>query len=265
MVNVCKWYSFTGRALYGQVTSHLVPFNISTRTPRALPRSMGDRGLKQAHWIHIVFPLSVLRGSTVSSPNVEKNCSISFWSMSFLFSASSFARSAFRILISIIVNFFLSWSSSSWRLIISVSKVKFRCSKLQRVREEKEIKWFYSLEMWEELKYFVKAVAAMLRKLGWALLDRWSKVQWLKRCFLLFCFVYYLLKQYSIILTRRPQHLLWENLVIIWEWLNECQHRDLEADVRYHRWQMPEAGQAARLPGVIKREVRCTKRTEKVW
>lgn len=104
--------------------------------PRILPRSTRDSGREPAHWIHIVFPLSVLLGSTVSSPNVEKNCSISFWSMSFLFSASSFARSAFRILISIIVNFFLSWSSSSWRFIISVSNVKFRCSKLQRIGEE---------------------------------------------------------------------------------------------------------------------------------
>lgn len=103
--------------------------------PRKLPRCIGHSGRKRAHWIHIVFPLSVLLGSTVSSPKVEKNCSISFCSMSFLFSASSFARSAFRILISIIVNFFLSWSSSSWRLIISVSKVKFRCSKLDGVRE----------------------------------------------------------------------------------------------------------------------------------
>lgn len=123
------------RTLYIQVTSHLILYNIPTRTSRVFPRATGDSGRNQPHWIHIVFPLSVLLGSTVSSPNVEKNCSISFWSMSFLFSASSFARSAFRILISIIVNFFLSWSSSSWRLIISVSKVKFRCSKLQRVGE----------------------------------------------------------------------------------------------------------------------------------
>lgn len=111
------------------------PTECSHQHPGAPATSIGDSGRKQAHWIHIVFPLSVLLGSTVSSPNVEKNCSISFWSMSFLFSASSFARSAFRILISIIVNFFLSWSSSSWRLIISVSRVKFRCSKLEKVRE----------------------------------------------------------------------------------------------------------------------------------
>lgn len=59
------------RALYSQVTSHLIPCNVPPGTPQSSRR-------KQAHWIHIVFPLSVLLGSTVSSPNVEKNCSISF-------------------------------------------------------------------------------------------------------------------------------------------------------------------------------------------
>lgn len=140
------------RALYSQVTSHLVPYNLPTRIPRVLPRATRHSGGESPHWIHIVFPLSVLLGSTVSSPNVEKNCSISFWSMSFLFSASSFARSAFRILISIIVNFFLSWSSSSWRLIISVSKVKFRCSKLHRVGEGIRDKVILFFEMQKRLK-----------------------------------------------------------------------------------------------------------------
>lgn len=66
------------RALYSQVTSHLIPCNVPPGTPQVLPRSIADSRRKQAHWIHIVFPLSVLLGSTVSSPNVEKNCSISF-------------------------------------------------------------------------------------------------------------------------------------------------------------------------------------------
>ncbi|KAG9354117.1 hypothetical protein JZ751_012241 [Albula glossodonta] len=83
------------------------------------------------HWIQMVFPLSGRRGSAVSSPKVEKNCSISFCSISFLFSASSFARSAFRSLISTMVYFFLSWSSSSWRFTISVSSSRFLCSRLQ--------------------------------------------------------------------------------------------------------------------------------------
>lgn len=66
------------RALYSQVTSHLVLYNLPTRIPRVLPRATRHSGGKSPHWIHIVFPLSVLLGSTVSSPNVEKNCSISF-------------------------------------------------------------------------------------------------------------------------------------------------------------------------------------------
>lgn len=65
------------RALYSQVTSHLSPLNIPTRTPESFPEPSETAG-PQAHWIHIVFPLSVLLGSTVNSPNVEKNCSISF-------------------------------------------------------------------------------------------------------------------------------------------------------------------------------------------
>jgi hypothetical protein len=48
-------------------------------------------------------------------------------------------------LISIMVNFFLSWSSSSWRLSISVSKVKFRCSKLRRTGRGTRDTWISCL------------------------------------------------------------------------------------------------------------------------
>lgn len=68
--------SFTSRAPSSQVTVTRPPV-ASHRHPTVLPRAIKMRR-KQAHWIHIVFPLSVLLGSTVSSPNVEKNCSISF-------------------------------------------------------------------------------------------------------------------------------------------------------------------------------------------
>lgn len=139
--------------------SHII---FPPESPASFPGPLETAGESAPHWIHIVFPLSVLLGSTVSSPNVEKNCSISFWSMSFLFSASSFARSAFRILISIIVNFFLSWSSSSWRFIISVSKVKFRCSKLHRVGEGIRDK---------VILFFVQKVTVRIRQNdGWVIL-----------------------------------------------------------------------------------------------
>lgn len=57
-----------------------------------------------------------LRLPTVKHPNVEKNSSISFCRRWFLFSASSRARSEFLSLISSIVYFFRSWSSSSSNL-----------------------------------------------------------------------------------------------------------------------------------------------------
>lgn len=89
------------------------------------------------HWIQMGLLRSGRRGSAavvapvaVRSLKVEKNCSISFCSILFRLSASSFARSALRSLISAMVYFFLSWSSSSWRLNISVSSSRLRCSKL---------------------------------------------------------------------------------------------------------------------------------------
>lgn len=118
-----------------QVTSHLIQY----KTPK--PFQSPTVYASSAHWIQMVLPLSGLRDSTVSSPKVEKNCSISFCNMSFLFSASSLARSALRILISTIVNFFRSWSSSSCRAIISVSRVRFLCSKLQREEIKADSSW----------------------------------------------------------------------------------------------------------------------------
>lgn len=117
-----------------QVTSHLIQYN----TPKPFPQSPTVY-VSTAHWIQMVLPLSGLRDSTVSSPKVEKNCSISFCSISFLFSASSFARSALRILISTIVNFFRSWSSSSCRAIISVSRVRFLCSRLHEGNKSRQL------------------------------------------------------------------------------------------------------------------------------
>ncbi len=84
-----------------------------------------------AHWIQMVLALSGRGGSAVRSPKVEKNCSISFCNISFLFSASSLARSAFLSLISTMVYFFFSWSSSSCRFAITVSNSRFRNSRLQ--------------------------------------------------------------------------------------------------------------------------------------
>lgn len=118
-----------------QVTSHLIQY----KNPK--PSQSPTVYASSAHWIQMVLPLSGLRDSTVSSPKVEKNCSISFCNMSFLFSASSLARSALRILISTIVNFFRSWSSSSCRAIISVSRVRFLCSKLQKEETKAEGSW----------------------------------------------------------------------------------------------------------------------------
>lgn len=105
--DVWKWDSCTrwSSTQTNHLIPHLFPNTVCPGVPRVLRGASGP-GQRKAHWIQIVFPLSLLLGSTVRSPNVEKNCSISFWSMSFLFSASSFVRSAFLILISIMVNFF---------------------------------------------------------------------------------------------------------------------------------------------------------------
>lgn len=83
-----------------------------------------------AHWIQMVLARSGLRGSAVRSPKVEKNCSISFCSISLRFSASSLARSALRSLISTIVYFLRSCSSSSCRFTNSASSSTLRSSRL---------------------------------------------------------------------------------------------------------------------------------------
>lgn len=124
------------------VTSKLSLYQPAAKSclePLVITLASHNKPFPRLHCIQMGLLRSGRRGSVavaapvaVRSLNVEKNCSISFCSIWFRRSASSLARSAFRSLISAMVYFFLSWSSSSWRFTISVSSSRLRCSKLRR-------------------------------------------------------------------------------------------------------------------------------------